>query len=78
MLLVVGIVHTGIAYGLYVGAMEKLNAQFIALISYFDPAVAILASTLFLHERLGWYGIVGTVLILGALLLSEITDRKPA
>ena len=77
MLLVVGIVHTGIAYGLYVGAMEKLNAQFIALTSYFDPIVAIFASTFFLHEKLGWYGLVGTVLILGALFLCEFTDRKP-
>ena len=48
MLCIVGIVHTGIAYTLYFGVMDKLKAQTVALFSYVDPVVAILLSVLLL------------------------------
>ena len=68
---VVGIVHTGIAYALYFGSMEKLPARTCALLSYVDPVSAVLLSAIVLREPMGAAGIVGTVLILGAALLGE-------
>ena len=76
LLLVVGVIHTGLGYTLYFGSMSQLPAQTVALFSYLDPVVAILLSALLLHERMGAAGAVGAVLVLGATLLSELPERK--
>lgn len=75
-LLFVGIVHTGIAYALYFGSIKDLKAQTAALFSYIDPIVAIWLSALFLHENVGISEIIGAVLVLGATIISELTDMK--
>lgn len=72
MVIVVGIIHTGVAYALYFGSMEYLPAQTIALFSYIDPIVAILLSALFLHEPMGMMEIIGAVLVLCATIVSEL------
>lgn len=72
LLLVVGIVHTGIAYTLYFGSMKPLSAQTIALFSYLDPIVAILFSVLLLHEAMSVLSVIGAVLILGSTMVSEL------
>ena len=48
LLLVVGILHTGIAYALYFASMNGLRVQTIAMCSYIDPVSALLISALFL------------------------------
>lgn len=72
MLLIVGLVHTGIAYTLYFGSTDGLRAQTIALFSYIDPVSALLLSMAFLHEPMTAAGICGAVLVLGAALVSEL------
>ena len=42
LLVLVGVVHTGIAYALYFHSMSDLKAQTIALYSYIDPVLAII------------------------------------
>ncbi len=76
LLLAVGIVHTGIAYWLYFGSMDKLSGQTIAVYSYIDPAFAVVLSVAVLGENPGVFGIVGAVLILGSTLLSEWNGKK--
>lgn len=76
MLLIVGIVHTGIAYVLYFGSMKDLKAQIVALFSYIDPVVAIILSALLLHESMGIPETVGAVLVLCATMISEMPDKK--
>ncbi len=76
LLLVVGIVHTGLAYVLYFGSIKDLSAKTIALFSYLDPVIAVLLSALLLHESMGLWDLVGTVLILGSALYSELSDRN--
>ncbi len=71
MLAIVCIVHTGLAYALYFGAMKGLRASTVALYSYIDPIVAILCSALILRESIGLTGYVGAVLVIGAMILSE-------
>lgn len=71
LLLVAGIVHTGIAYALYFGSVQALKTQTVALFSYIDPITAVVLSALFLREPLSPVGIVGAVLILGAAFLCE-------
>lgn len=78
MLLVVCIVHTGIAYALYFGSMNGLKAQSIAVLSYIDPVSALILSALILHESLTVYGLIGAVLIIGSALGSEIRFKSKA
>ena len=72
LLLIVGIVHTGIAYVLYFGSMDGMRVQSIALLSYIDPVSALLLSALFLREPLSALSILGAVLIIGSAVVSEM------
>ena len=76
MMLIVGILHTGIAYAFYFGSMDGLPTHTVALFSYIDPVVAIILSALFLKEKIGWTGVIGAVLVLGATFISEFDFKK--
>ena len=71
MVLVVGILHTGIAYALYFGSISGLRAQTVALFSYIDPVTALILSAVFLGEPLGPSGLLGALLIIGAAIIAE-------
>jgi len=76
LLLVVGIVHTGIAYALYFGSLKDLPGQTVALFSYIDPVCAIILSALLLQEAMGAAEGIGAVLVLCAALVSELPERE--
>lgn len=76
MLVIVGIVHTGICYALYFGAIKDVDTQTAAILSYLDPVLSILLSALILREKLDVFSIIGAVLILGSALYSELPERK--
>ena len=71
LVLLVGVVHTGVTYALYFGSMQRLRAQTVAVLSYIDPVFALLLSAAVLHESLTPLGIVGAVLIIGSAIISE-------
>ena len=71
LLLIAGIVHTGVAYWLYFGAMGALKAQTVALYSYLDPILAIVLSMVVLKEPMTPAAAIGSAVILGAAFLSE-------
>lgn len=72
LVLVVGILHTGVTYALYFGSMAHLKAQTVAIFSYIDPIVAILLSAVLLQEKMDGLTILGTVMILGAAVYGEL------
>ena len=72
LVLLVGLLHTGIAYVMYFASMDGLRAQTIAMLSYIDPVTALILSALILHEGMTLRGLIGAVLILGAAFISEI------
>lgn len=76
LLLVVGIIHTGLAYTLYFGSLSKLPSTTIALFSYIDPIFAVILSALLLKQPMDTYMIIGAVLILGATMISELELKK--
>lgn len=76
MLIAAGIVHTGLAYYLYFGALGALPAQTAAILSYIDPVVAVLVSALVLGEGLTLPVIIGTVLIIGSAVVCDLIDAK--
>ena len=71
LVLIVGIVHTGIAYAMYFASIEGLKGQTVALLSYMDPVSALFFSALILHESLGIEGLIGAIMIIGAAIVSE-------
>ena len=76
LVLTVGIVHTGVSYWLYFGAVGRLEGQTIALLSYLDPVVAVLLSVFLLREPMGPWGALGAALILGSTLLGELSAGR--
>ena len=76
LLLVAGIVHTGFAYTLYFGGIAGIPAQTAAVLSYIDPITAILLSVVLLREDMSAVSAIGCVLVIGAMLVSEIEPKK--
>lgn len=77
LLIIMGIVHTGIAYTMYFGSMKQLPAQTVALLSYIDPVASVILAVLLIPNSvltaLGW---LGAVLVLGSAVISELPSRK--
>lgn len=77
MLIIMGIVHTGIAYTLYFGSMKQLRAQTVALLSYIDPVASVILAVLLIPNSvltlMGW---IGAVLVLGAAVVSERPSKN--
>ncbi len=75
-LLIVGLVHTGLAYCLYFPSLKELPGQKAAILSYIDPLVAVLVSVTVLGESMTLPQAVGGLLILGFTLYNELTPKK--
>ena len=71
-LVVVGVVHSGIAYCLYFSALKDIPGQEAAILSYIDPLVAVAVSVFVLGEQLMLTQLIGGILILGFTLYNEI------
>jgi drug/metabolite transporter (DMT)-like permease len=76
LLIIVSIVHTGIAYILYFTAIKSLKGQTIAVLCYIDPISAIIMSSVFLGEKLTVVQIFGGILILGTTFLNEFDYKN--
>lgn len=74
--LIIGIIHTGIAYLLYFSSLSQLKGQSIAILSYIDPVIALIISAIFLGENLSILQFFGGVLILSSSLINEIFNKK--
>ena len=70
-ILILGVVHTGIAYYIYFTSLQKLKGQTIAVLSYIDPISAVIIAAIFLGESMSFIQMVGGILILGSAFLSE-------
>ena len=75
-LVLVGLVHSCVAYCLYFSSLKELPGQKAAILSYIDPLVAVALSVAVLGEPMGLWQIIGGVLILGFTLYNEISPRK--
>ena len=71
-LLIVGLVHTGIAYCMYFSVIKEFKGQEVAILSYIDPLVAVAVSVVILGEAMSIWQILGGAMILGFTLWNEI------
>ena len=72
LLLLLGILHTGVAYLCYFGSIKELPVVTVSLFGYLDPIVAVLLSAVVLGEKMTLLGAVGTVIVLLSALASEL------
>ena len=75
-LIILGLVHSGLAYCLYFSALRRTPGQEAAVLSYIDPLFAVLLSVTVLRQPIGPLQIIGGVLILGFSVLNEL-ELKP-
>ena len=75
-LLIVGGVHTCLAYCLYFPSIKELPGQETAILSYIDPLLACVLSVALLGERMSPVQIIGGLLILGFTLWNEIQPKS--
>lgn len=74
--LMLGVLHTGVAYCFYFNGIAVLPIQTIAILGYLEPVVSVICSAVFLGEALGLPGWIGAALILGAAVVSERIPAK--
>lgn len=75
-LLYLGIGACAIAYVTWNYAIGALGTVCANAYVYFLPAVTILFSVLFLHEKMTWLKAAGMALVLAGLILSEYKNKK--
>lgn len=68
-LVVLGVVHTGIAIAIYLSALSVVGATTTGVLGYLEPATAVLWAWLVLHEQPAAVTLVGGAAILAAGLL---------
>lgn len=72
-LLVIGVIHTGVAYALFFDAAAKLPAQSTAILSYINPVTAILLTAFVIDQQaMTAFQIAGVVLIAAAVVIGEL------
>ena len=74
--LMLGVLQTGVAYCLYFNGMAKLPVQSVAILGYLEPVVSVLCSVIFLREPLAWTGWLGAALIISAAAISELIPER--
>ncbi len=75
-LLIVGLIHSGLAYCFYFSSLAALPGQEAAILSYVDPLVAVILSVTVLGEPISAAQLAGGVLILGFTLWNELSATK--
>jgi len=74
LLLILAVLHTGIAYIVYYASIRSLDAQTVAVMSYIDPVESVLLSVFILKEPMTLTTAIGSVLILGAAYIGSDSD----
>jgi len=75
-LLILGIVHTGIAYIFYFSSIDTLPVQSVAILGYVEPALSVIIGILLLKEPSSIYSIIGSILILSSAIINELVKKK--
>ena len=77
-ILILGAVNTGIGCYFYFSSIGDLPVQTVAICGYLEPLSAVIFSTVFLNETMGFVQIIGAILILGGAVFGELCGLQPA
>lgn len=75
-LLVLGLMHTSLTYVLYFAGLSHLQGQEAAILSYIDPAVAVMISMFVLREPTTVWQLIGGGIVIVFALLNELPTSK--
>ncbi len=75
LLVLVGVLHTGIAYLLYFASVKGLKGQSVAIISYLDPIVAVILSFI-IEKSFSLPVLIGAVVIILSAIISELFGNR--
>lgn len=76
-LLIIGFVHTVLAFIFYYESVPLLSTDIIAVVSYIDPIIAILTDVLFFNRHLSKLQMLGIILtLLGSYLVIQCKNIK--
>lgn len=70
--ILLGIVHTGVAYTMFFSLYAHMKSVEIVSYSYLEPLFGILFSVIFVGETLTFHQIIGGILILGSTYIGEM------
>lgn len=70
-----GLVTTYGAFLAYCAGLRRLEATRASVVATFEPVMAATVAYLWWHERMGWLGVSGTALIIGAVLIMVFFGR---
>ena len=76
LLLIMGIVHTGICYSLQFSCIRHLNGASGIVLVYLDPVTAMILSRFLFGETLSLLQVVGAVMVLGSAVIIQIVNKK--
>lgn len=76
LIIILGVLHTGIAYLLYFSSMKVLDGQTVAIYCYIDPISAMLFAGIFLGEKMNIIQITGGIFILGAAYFIDFGQKN--
>jgi len=75
LMVILGIIQTGLAFTLYFGSLTYLDTQNAVIYGYLEPIIGLLLSVIILGEDLGVIGWIGAAIILGSTMIPEILDK---
>ncbi len=75
-ILYVGVFSSGVAYTLQIIAQTGTNPTVVSLLLSLESVFGVLSGALLLHERMSGREIAGCLLMFGAVILSQLPDRK--
>jgi drug/metabolite transporter (DMT)-like permease len=76
-LVLLGLVHTALGTGLYLGALARVPATHVGILGYLEPASVVVCGWLFLSQRPGLATVAGGALIAAAGALVVRTASVP-
>lgn len=71
-----GVLSLGVAYSLQIVGQKYLEPTVASLLMSLESVFALLGGWLILKERMTWWELLGCGLMLGAVILSQLPDRK--
>ena len=74
--LILGFLHTGVAYICYFSSINVLSPQSIAILGYLEPVLNFVIGVLVFREPLGFTSILGASFILIASLGNELSHQE--
>lgn len=70
------VLSTYVAYLIYYRGLREVEASRAVLVATIEPVLAAVLAAVFFGERLGWLGVLGAVLVLGASVLATFVGSS--